>query len=84
MKEMLPKDDCNRTDKHWEYLKEYFNEYEKEHQMEEFLSNVFLKFVVFIQCFCTYLNFTMISVFVHLRQSSPSIFQFIPGLSQCS
>ncbi len=42
IKEILQKDDCNRSDKHWESLKEYFNENEKEYQMEEFLSYVFL------------------------------------------
>ena len=40
IKELLQVDDCNKTEKHWIYLKEYFDEYEREYQMEDFLSNV--------------------------------------------
>ncbi len=42
IKEKLEKSDCNKTDKHWLYLKEYFDQYEKEYQMEDFLGKVFI------------------------------------------
>ncbi len=36
-KELMHEDDCERTEKHSIFLREYFDEYEKEYQMEEFL-----------------------------------------------
>ena len=38
-KEPLEEAECHETEKHNTYLNEYFDEYEKEFQMEEFLGN---------------------------------------------
>jgi hypothetical protein len=36
-KDLMHEDDCEQTEKTWIFLREYFDEYEKEYQMEEFL-----------------------------------------------
>jgi hypothetical protein len=38
--ELLQKENCQKDDSTFEYLNEYFEDYEKEYQMEEFLGKL--------------------------------------------
>ena len=46
----LKAEDCNSTHAHFKYLNEYFEKYEKEFQMEEFLGKLSFKFLCTSSC----------------------------------
>jgi len=61
-KELMHEDDCERTEKHSIFLREYFDEYEKEYQMEEFLGICPQSFTLY--CFHSICGGTLLSSFL--------------------